>query len=231
MIEKYFKNKDNSQAYQVLSDKTCADLDFDDLYMFIDRTNSKIGQQYLYNKLRTINPNAQQTQIDETIINEFIQNPELRISTQKKLDTLKSKDAYYITTLFQDTHIEPPKWFFVIKLLSFASVLSLVFSFFEPLFFIALTGLLCVNFVIHFWNKKNLFQYTNSIPQLLKLNSVAYHLFKNPLLKELNPKLSTSIKLINEVKNRVSFFDFENKTQGDHAMVIWLIFKFLKPLF
>jgi len=54
LIEKYFRKKDNSEAFQVLSDKTCNDLDFQELFAFIDRTNSKVGQQYLYNKLRTI---------------------------------------------------------------------------------------------------------------------------------------------------------------------------------
>lgn len=35
MIEKYFRNKNNSAAYQVLSDKTCNDLDFDDYLCFL----------------------------------------------------------------------------------------------------------------------------------------------------------------------------------------------------
>lgn len=47
LIGKYFRNKDNSKVHQVLSDKTCNDLDFEDLYAFLDRTHSKIGQQYL----------------------------------------------------------------------------------------------------------------------------------------------------------------------------------------
>ena len=115
--------------------------------------------------------------------------------------------------------------------MSFASLLSLVFSFFEPLFFVVLVGVFCVNFVIHFWNKKNLFQYTSSIPQLLRLNKVASHLFKNPLLKKLNPEVSESIKLINKVKNRVSFFELENKTQSDHAIIIWMLFQIFKTTF
>ena len=52
LIEKYFRNKDHSGQFQVLSDKTCNDLDFQELFMFIDRTHSKIGQQFLYNKLK-----------------------------------------------------------------------------------------------------------------------------------------------------------------------------------
>ena len=53
-IESYFRKKDNSTTFHTLSDKTCNDLDFPELIMFFDRTNSRIGQQYLYNKLRNI---------------------------------------------------------------------------------------------------------------------------------------------------------------------------------
>ena len=45
-IEKYFRNKDDHKSHQVLSDKTSADLDFQELFMFLDRTTSKVGQQY-----------------------------------------------------------------------------------------------------------------------------------------------------------------------------------------
>ena len=134
MIEKYFRNKDNSRAFQVLSDKTCNDLDFDELFMFLDRTNSKVGQQYFYNQLRTINPNKNLTTRNESLIDEFIKHPELRISLQKKIATLDHKDTYNITTLFQEKHLKPPKWFFIIKLLSFASLASLVITFFVPSF-------------------------------------------------------------------------------------------------
>ena len=49
-IESYFRKKDHSTAFQTISDKTCNDLDFQELFMFLDRTNSRVGQQYLYNK-------------------------------------------------------------------------------------------------------------------------------------------------------------------------------------
>jgi DNA mismatch repair ATPase MutS len=231
MIEKYFRNKDNSEAHQVLSDKTCNDLDFDELFMYIDRTNSKVGQQYLYNKLRTINIDKKQTELDEAILAKLSKNPELRVSIQKRLESLKHKDAYYIETLFQDAHLKPPKWFFVIKLLSFTSLVLLILSFFEPSFFIVLIGVFCVNFVFHYWNKNNLAQYVNSIPQLLRLNNVASHLCTNPLIKKLNPNLSKSIKLINEVKNRMAFFQLEAKLQGEFEILFWLVFEIFKTLF
>ncbi|CAM1342281.1 MutS-related protein [Tenacibaculum aestuarii] len=230
-IEKYFRNKDNSKAYQVLSDKTCNDLDFDDLFMFLDRTNSKVGQQYLYNNIRTIQVNEKQTKLNEEIIKQLSENPELRISVQKKLEKLNHKDAYYISSLFQEEHLNPPKWFFAIKLLSFASLVSLVLGFFSPIFFIVLLAIFCVNFVIHYWNKNNLVQYTGSIPQLLKLNNVASHLFTNSLFKKLNPDLPKSIKLINEVENRMSFFSLEAKLQGEFEIIAWFVFEIFKTMF
>ncbi len=230
-IEKYFRKKDNSKAHQVLSDKTCNDLDFDDLFMFLDRTHSKVGQQYLYNQLRILNLNEKETKLNEEILTELSENPELRISVQKKLEKLKNKDAFYISTLFQEEHLNPPKWFIVIKLLSFASLVSLILGFFNPVFFIVLLCVFCINFVLHYWNKNNLVQYVGSIPQILILNNVASYLFTNPLFKKLNPDLPKSIKLINEVKNRMSFFSLEAKLQGEIEIIVWFVFEIFKTMF
>jgi hypothetical protein len=69
--------------------------------------------------------------------------------------------------------------------LSFASALSFILAFFNPVFFLVILGLSVINIVIHFWNKKNLFNYFSSIPQLSKLNGVAQELYKNDMLKEI----------------------------------------------
>ena len=230
-IESYFRTKDHSKAYQVLSDKTCNDLDFEEFFMFLDRTHSKIGQQYFYNRLRALNPDAKQTALNEKLITQLSQNPELRIAIQKKLEKLKHKDAYYISSLFQEDHIEPPGWFWVIKLLSFTALASLILSFFNATFFILLLGVFCANFIIHYWNKRNLVKYVSSIPQLIKLNAVAAYLFNQDLFKELNPNLHQSIKLINGVKSRMSFFQLEARLQGEFEIIFWFVFEILKTLF
>lgn len=230
-IERYFRNKDNAAAYQVLSDKTCNDLDFDELFQFLDRTNSKVGQQYLYNKLRSIRIDKKQTTLDEEIIAELTKNTELRISIQKKIGKLNSKYAYNIATLFQEEHVTRPKWYAIIQLLSFTSLVTLVGTFFKHSLFILLLVLFCVNFIIHYWNKNNLVLYVSSIPQLIKLNNVTTHLWTNSLLKKLNPNLSKSIQIIKKVKNRMLFFQLEAKLQGEYAIIVWFIFEQIKTLF
>ena len=230
-IEKYFRNKDHSEAHQVLSEKTCNDLDFDELFMVVDRTYSKVGQQYMYHHLRTITLNQEETKRDEELITELSKNEELRFSVQKHLEKLNHKDAYYISSIFQEEHLNPPKWFLIIPFLSFASLLSLILGFFNPIFFIILLGLFCVSVVLHYWNKNNIAPYAGSIPQLLKLNHVAAHLFTNEIFKPLNPKLPKAIKLINEVKSRMSFFSLETKLQGEFEIIAWLVFEIFKTMF
>ncbi|MBC2846462.1 MutS-related protein [Winogradskyella flava] len=230
-ISKYFKNRDHSKMHQVLSDKTCNDLDFEDLFVLVDHTKSKVGQQYLYNRLRTIELDKSQTKLNEEVIDVLLENTELRISTQQKLLKLKNEEAYYISELFQEEHAKPPKWLFIIKLLSITSSGLMVLSFINPLFFFGLLGVFCINFVIHFWNKKNLAEYISSIPQLLRLNAVASDLNKNVDIKRLNLNIDKSIRVIKQVKSRMSFFQLETRLQGEFEIILWFLFEIFKTVF
>ncbi|MCK5028622.1 MAG: DNA mismatch repair protein MutS [Bacteroidales bacterium] len=230
-IERYFRKKEHTENFQILSDKTCNDLDFQELFMFIDRTNSKVGQQFIYNKLRTIPLKSESVNIQEKIIGEFINNEEFRVSIQSKLSKLDDFGTYYITSLFQDEHLKPPKWFFVVPVLSFTVILSLIFVFFNPQLIFVLLSVFIVNIVIHYWNKKNLYQYLSSLPQLLRLKNIAKKLFDFNKLKELNPKLIESVKVINKIRNRMLFFKLESNIQGEFQALFWMILELFKILF
>ncbi len=230
-IERYFRKKDHCGAFQILSDKTCNDLDFQELFMFIDRTNSKIGQQFLYNRLRTIPINSDETELHEKLIDKLTNNPDFRVNIQSQLAKLNEKEAFYIASLFQEEHIESPKWFFVIRLLAFTSLLSLVMLFFNSNMAFVFLGVFIINMGFHYWNKKNLNQYLASLPQLLKLNNVARSLFKIDLLKPINSDLQKSIGILDQVRNRMSFFNLEVKLQGDMQALFWGILEIFKIAF
>jgi DNA mismatch repair ATPase MutS len=230
-IETFFRKKDHANAFQTLSDKTCTDLDFKELFRFLDRTNSRVGQQYLYNKLRTIPSSSQGAGTQEKLIKEFLTNPDLRTSIQYQLDKLNAYESFYIASLFQDELLKPPKWYFIIQLLSFISCLSLIALFFNPALFFVLLVVFIINIGFHFWNKKNLHPYYSSIPELLKLNAVAKELFKETLLKEINPDLQKSMHTIDKVKARMSFFDLETKIQSDSQVLFWGVLELIKILF
>ncbi len=231
LIEKYFRNKDNSDAFQVISDKTSNDLDLKEVFMYLDRTNSKVGQQFLYNQFRTIPKNSNNNKLFEKIIQRFSCDEKFRIQTQKQLLKLSSDEAFYISSLFQEDHIKPPKWYFIIPILSYASLLSLLLVPFNTLLIFVVLTIFIINLIVHFWNKKNLTTYTSSIPQLLKLKNIADLLFKEHFLKSINPQLTDSIKILNQIRNRMSFIQLEAKLQGDLQAVFWSVLELGKILF
>lgn len=230
-IESYFRKKDHSTVFQSLSDKTCNDLDFQELFMFIDRTNSRVGQQYLYNKLRNIPADSVDNIKNERLINEFTNNSDFRVSVQFQLNKLNDREVYYIATLFQDEILKPPKWYFIVPLLSFTSVLSIIMVFLNPVFFFVILGVSIINIVIHFWNKKNLHNYFSSIPKLSKLNGVAQELYKNDILMDINPSLMKSTSVLNKVNSRMSIFNLDTKLQSDQLIFFWAIIELIKIVF
>ena len=231
LIEKYFRKKDHPDAFQVLSDKTCNDLDFDELFAFIDRTNSKVGQQYLYDTLRTIPLDAGKFTQQEKLVTKISQDSNLRSNLQLQLQKLESEDSHYIAPLFQDDHIAQPKWFFLVRLLSLTSLLSILLIPFIPQAFFVLISVVIINLGIHFWNKANLNSYLCSIPQLLNLNTVAKELLKYGLFEKENEDLRESIATIDAVRNRMSFFKLEIKFEHDWVIVFWSMLELVKTIF
>ncbi len=231
LIEQYFRRKDSPAAFQILSDKTCNDLDLQELFMFVDRTSSRVGQQYLYNQLRTIPSDTSKVGLHDELIKRFVNESDFRLKTQRQLEKLNNDEAYYLTSLFQEKHIEPPKWFFVIRLLSLTSLLSLVLGLFNSQFFFLFLGVVIVNMGIHYWNKKNLNQYLGSIPQLLRLNSIASILHKDHYFRKLDPYLPSSMDIIDQVRNRMSFFKLEARLQGDLETAFWMMMEIFKIVF
>jgi hypothetical protein len=230
-IESYFRKKDHSGAFQVLSDKTCNDLDFQELFLFADRTNSKIGQQFLYDRLRTIPVNSNEINAFELLIDQLTNDPDFRVNIQSQLSRLNNREAFYITSLFQEEQLKPPKWFYVIRLLAFTSLLSFVMSFFRPGMIFVFLGVFMINMGVHYWNKKNLYEYLASLPQLLKLSKVAKGLFKIDELREINPALQQSTDILDKVRNRMSFFNLEVKLQSDMQALFWGILEIFKIAF
>ena len=230
-IDEYFRKKDNANSFQTISDKTCNDLDFSELYMFLDRTTSKIGQQFLYNKLRNIPNNLNESIAHEKLVEEFANNSDFRLSVQYQLLKLNNNNTFFISALFQDEHLKPPKWFYIVRILSLTSILSLIMVFFKPIFLFLFFAVLIINLFIHYWNKNNLNLYICSLPQLLILRKVASELFKNDSLREINPNLQKSIRVVDKVRNRMIFFQFESNLQGEIGGLFWFLLELVKIVF
>jgi hypothetical protein len=226
-IEHYFRKKEKTSTFQVISDQTINDIDFKKLFAYIDRTCSRIGQQYLFNKLLTLEHKPDFTE-QEFFIRHFIENIECRHRTQIILSMLNDVNAYNVSRLFLDDFIGKPKNFSIIKALSVIGISTLFITFIIPKFIILLTVVFCVNLVVHYRNKKHAYMYSDSIPQLSILCKGINELAKIGIFAEHMDKTITSLKSVMQLKNQMKLFTLEAKSHNPVEGFIYVMLEYLK---
>lgn len=230
-IARYNERKTVDSNVQKLNDQTCHDLDFDLFFCFADRTSSKVGQQYLYDRLKTIDYRPEKFEQQEEIIEYLNKHPEERLQIQYELNKLNHQQAYYIPDLFQKKLESKPKWSFVFPLLSILAVASLIGSFFNPSYVLILLGVIPVNVLIHYGLKRKTNIFLNSIPALLTLGTVAKKLCKNAALKNSSSNLESSINTISSIRRKMSFFKLDQKVDSDMEAAYWFLIELIKITF
>jgi DNA mismatch repair ATPase MutS len=164
------------EKFHRLTDQTIEDIDFHMLFKFIDRTTSKVGQQFLYKKV--IEPTSNAEDHSEIFIKLFTNDKALREGIQLELLKLSDSDAYYISSLLGGIFIEKPRWFKFLTPYIIVVITLIILSFKFPSLLIVLLFLIVLNMFLHFFNKDNTLQFTMSIPQLSLLISVSRELIK-----------------------------------------------------
>lgn len=225
-----YSDRKTSDA-QKLNDQTCHDLDFDLFFCFADRTSSKVGQQYLYNRLKTIDYHPEKFEHQERVVEYLNNHPEKRLQLQYELNKLNNQQAYYIPDLFQKEIESKPKWAFIFPLLSVLAIASLVASFFNPSYVLILLGVIPINVLIHYGLKRKTNVFLNSIPALLTLGTVAKKLFKNEVLKGSSLDIESSINTISSIRRKMSFFKLDQKVDSDMEAAYWFMIELIKITF
>jgi hypothetical protein len=232
-IKCFFENSDESQAYQVLTEQTCIDLDFDEFFVHINRTSSCIGQQYLYDRLRRIPHKSEMTGCDSTI--QYLKNhKKFADHCQKLLSKLAHHDTYYICSLFQDKHPAPSemtrKAFKVLQFIPLLFVAVFIISqkgiwlLFAGLFFLT-------NLILHYRNKQILFAYLYSIPQFLKMVFIAGKLSSETPLEQTNPDIKIRLQSLQPLVRGLAHFKFDVKLESEMAALVWYVKELINVFF
>jgi len=201
-----------------LSDAIATDIDLENLFAYIDRTNSKPGQQYLYQKLRSGKKDPEALKQLDLLAEQFAADEHLRISTEIELSALGSKNAYYIHELFTTSYQALYSGWLSLyirfaALLWIASVvLTVVLR--NQMFFLLSLGLTLFNFYLHYGNKKKISSYVHSLPQLYKLMRAAERMLKLVVYPDAQP-VKESLKELIPLQRSLSMVNFQDKTSGD----------------
>ncbi len=232
-----FADRNRKESFQNLPDKVCNDLNFNDLFAYVDRTSSFVGQQCLYDRMRRIPNDRRPLDILEKWIGRFEKNEPLRTEIQYHLQNLAGRDAYYLCDLFQATAVKPPKWLPSAYVLSLTNTLAIVLMFFRPEFFLLSLVVTIANTVLHYLNKKNILTYLDSMPQLLNLNRTVRKLLIFDFLKKSDEISEDASRFLHNISRKMNFFRLDELLRGDPFGFLWglseiiKIFFLLEPIF
>ena len=216
-----------------ITPSTADDLDLKNVFDYIDRTNSKPGQQYLYNKLH--NPEISATallEMDEKI-EALSKDRAMQEQIELQLSKLNATNAYYLPELFVKEQLplfSPLLTFYIqvsgITVITLAILLTIMVS---QVYFIALLSLIVLNTIIHYKNKGKIAQYTHSLPQVVILNKAGKWLFKNVAVNR-NDTVKISLNKIDKLKRSLLFVNFEVGVAVDPTDIFASIFELIKTV-
>lgn len=230
VIGKYFRNNNHKEkAFHLISEKAKIDFDIDEIFQFLDRTSSKIGQQYLYFRLRTVGSIKELLHFDE-LVTLFKSDKNLSINCQVALSKLNNNNAYYLEELINDKPLEKPKFLRLIKILTILAVSSIILAFYNPFFGLLLIPILATNMVFHYRNKHSVAYYLNGVTQLSKALKVSEQLIKSDTIKNHFNDISF-IKKIKSIQFKTEFIAFEKNVSNEFLFAFWFVFEIIKILF
>lgn len=230
LIEKYYINTEHEdEVFHRISDRTTSDLDLDDVFEVIDRTNSKIGEQYLYYKIRNIgDQNSLSDFHDLTLL--FEENESLRLKTQVELTNINYHKSYYFEELVTSKPMEKPKILWLVYALTILTLLCMCFGFYYPILFLFIVPIFAINTVLHYKNKWRISSYINAVSQLPYVLSVSRNITSYPEIKKKFPDTSF-IKEVEKVELKTKFISFEANTNNEFTALMNGLFVPIKILF
>jgi hypothetical protein len=215
----------------VLSKQTMNDIDFLELFAFVDRTTSSVGQQFLFNRLLQPQITLEALLRMDAKAALFTTDLKLRERIQQELLKLHTVNAYFIPTLMQGKLLEKPEWFPLPYICVALVCLLLVFSIQYPVLLIYLIVPVTINAILHYWNKTNTFNFIQSFPQLNILIDVSKNLCRDPRLRD--NAVEESLKILNPFKWKLSLLNLHSQgtVKDDLSQITSYLTELIKSIF
>lgn len=216
-----------------LSDAVAKDLNLDEFFQKTDCTTSYIGKQYLYHLL--YQDTRSEVWKHEDVITAFSKDHAWREDIRKSLARTKDEDACYICSLFS-SEIRPvsKKWINAAGILRFLPLCWMMLAFVapHPVWIYLLVVNLIMHFLLHYQNKKNIYQHYHSIPQTIRMLRQAEELSKDERLKDLYPTDNPlDANKLNAFRRQLLVFNLGVKLDGDFALLAYTLMELVNVFF
>jgi DNA mismatch repair ATPase MutS len=221
--------KKSSANYQI-DDDTWDDLNLADIYGKIDHTVSPVGQQILYDILRSPSFDTKKLEKRKQFI-EIFQDENFRINLQLKLNELNSTQIWRLPNLLFSELPKIPAWYNTLLLVPLLVLSCIVLGFVNPIFFIGLGIIPVLNMVVQYIVGKRVRRHTlalSGISPLLTQGKAIGELdsdYQNPL-GVLGDSLRSQSKKLSTLNRRVHTYLHE----GNHNSLGGLFWDYLDIL-
>ena len=233
LIENYFLNtiSESSEKLQLISDKIADDLYMNDIFKLIDRTTSRLGQQFLYARLRTIDKDTTALIRQNELAEQMAADQRLRVDTQLSLKKLGKDGSYYYQDLVYAKKIDTPSFMPVVYILTILNIFCLIGAFFRPGLLLVFMGIFIINSGIYYWNKKIVDLHASSLKEFIKVFEIAKELDSDQELNVHFPEIGGLLKQLSPLKRKMIGIKLDNMAEGDMAALGFLLFELIKISF
>lgn len=228
---KNFSDINKDSFFHKLSSQTLNDVDFNELFAYIDRTTSKPGQQYLYYTLLRPTDNLKALLEFDEKIQFFLQNEKDREDIQLILLHLRDPDAYYISSLLEENIYEKPAWAVWLKFDSIIVISMLILCIKFSVLIVWLIIPFTINTILHLWNKSNTIKFIKSLTQLNILINVVK---KIDVIYKTSTEISIESDLLKLQKFQRKFKSLGNNSSNilsDVEQIVLFLWESVKALF
>jgi len=220
----------SAPSFHRLSAQTIADIDLHEVFAFIDRTNSKPGQQFLFNKLITPTDDITALKIFNEQVEFFSKNKIIREEAQLLLSPLDHYDAYFITSLLDNELLEKTKWSNLYVADSVIVIAMLLLSLLFPVLLIWLMIPLAINIFLYFRNKNTIANFNKSFPQLNNLINISKGFAKKESPFE-KTAAKNSITSLSAFQRKFRLLNFGNTQKDEITQTLLLMVDLIKAFF
>jgi len=224
-IRQYHDLVEPPEGTPVIDDDTWNDLNFDDIFALIDRSESVMGQQVLFYMLHRPTKELNTLKQREKLIKLFTEKEDFRIDLQLKLRKLTGKRMWKLSKLIFGNLPVIPGWFRGFLLIPVFAILSIILGFFKPIFFAGLAVIPVFNLMIQYLFGSKIASYTAALSALSpflstneKMSKVIYN-HDNPL-NQFGEAFSQDCHQLRTLKKRVSQYLHEGNPD-DMTTIFW----------
>jgi energy-coupling factor transporter ATP-binding protein EcfA2 len=230
-ISKYYQQVAKSGFFQDVSTKLWNDLGMDEVFLRIDHTLTKYGEQFLYYSLRLVKKGPLVDEGLESTIETFVKNPGFESFVMRKLESLAKNDSYFLCNVFQRETPKNPWYYYLMYILSGLSVISVVGAFFIQWMALPAIVVITCNFIIHYWSKLTVSLESRTFGQLGEMLAMSQTILKESKNQEIFFSQQPEIEKVGPLIFKTSVLKPRIKGFSEFAELVGYIIEIFKAAF